>query len=353
MLKGRTWGFSVVVVPKMPCRRRNDEPNSRQSGEGGVIGDCARQQNSGKFQQLEWRRAGTWERMRTGGKGGSQPPHDKSDKSPPERALGLIRTAMIEKKITQSELADAADCHEKTIQNLMAGKAVRQQTLFDVCMVLGLDYELIRAIWLGEAPGGVADTSERAGIALVSDGQSPTPGGMGGEISPVYMGAYTRAGVDHYVGTYLTLRPHFADPSRIMAYRTDIAWDPIWPSLTFEERDRPDAGYAHRGRVYIPASAAYIHLVSLTKGAMRMVMVSQPDRTGTLRGLITTQHKNGAMLVPVSTPIVYAQRADFAGVALGEIGPSDGAYGTYHQLLRETVEQGYARLLPVAGGPAK
>jgi DNA-binding Xre family transcriptional regulator len=345
------WVLSVVVVLKLPCRRWNEQPIGRQWRARNVISDCTQPENSGMFRQLRQQRAGTWDRMRTGGKGGSQPPHDNAGKSPPERALGLIRTAMIEKKITQSELADAADCHEKTIQNLMAGKAVRQQTLFDVCMVLGLDYEMVRATWSGEAPGSVAITGERPGKVSVSD--SPAPGGMGGEISPVYMGAYTRAGVDHYVGTYLTLRPHFADPSRIMAYRTDIAWDPIWPSLTFEERDRPDAGYAHRGRVYIPASAAYIHLVSLTKGAMRMVMVSQPDRAGTLRGLIATQHKNGAMLVPVSTPIVYAQRADFAGVALGEIGPSDGAYGTYHQLLRETVEQGYARLLPVAGGPAK
>jgi DNA-binding Xre family transcriptional regulator len=291
--------------------------------------------------------------MRTDGHSGSEPPGSKLVKSAVERALALIRTAMIEKKITQSGLADAADCHEKTVQNLMAGKAVRQQTLFDVCMVLGLDYELVRATWSGEAPGSVAITGERAGPALANKDEAPAPAGMGGEISPVYMGAYTRAGVDHYVGSYLTLRPHFSDPTRVMAYRTDIVWDPIWPSLTFEERDRPDTGYAHRGRVYIPASAAYIHLVSLTKGAMRMVIISQPDRAGTMRGIITTQHKSGAMLVPISTPIVYALRSDFAGLALGEIGPSDGAYAAYHQLLRETVEQGYARLLPVAVEPPK
>src|SRR5262249_2544059 len=35
-----------------------------------------------------------------------------------EAALSLIKTAMIEKKMTQAELADAADIHEKTIQNL-------------------------------------------------------------------------------------------------------------------------------------------------------------------------------------------------------------------------------------------
>ena len=283
--------------------------------------------------------------MRSAGKAGPLLPQDK--------AIALIRTAMIEKKITQSELADAADCHEKTVQNLLAGKSVRQQTLFDVCMVLGLDYEMVRATWAGNAPGGVAVTAERATLAEQRDQQSPTPAGIGGDIAPVYMGAYTRAGVDHYIGSYLTLRPDFANPDHIVAYRTDIAWDPGWPSLTFDERDRPDASYAHRGRVYIPASSQYIHLVSLTKGAMRMVVVSQPDRTGTMRGIMTTQHKSGAMLVPVSAPIAYILRTDFAGLALGEAKPRDAWYPDYHRLLRETVDQGYARLLTVAATPPK
>ena len=65
-------------------------------------------------------------------------------------ALSLIKTAMIEKKMTQAELADAADCHEKTIQNLLSGRSVRDQTLFDVCMVLGLDFDKLRAAWAKE-----------------------------------------------------------------------------------------------------------------------------------------------------------------------------------------------------------
>ena len=274
--------------------------------------------------------------MRSGGKG--------SAATPQEKAIGLIRTAMIEKKINQAELADAADCHEKTVQNLLAGKSVRPQTLFDVCMVLGLDYEAVRATWSGEAPGGVAITAERP---TAMSAPSPAGAAVGGDIAPVYMGAYTRAGVDDYVGSYLTLRPDFARPDHVMAYRTDIAWDAAWPSLTFEERDRPDPSYAHRGRVYIPASQMYIHLVSLTKGAMRMVVISQPDRVSAMRGIMTTLHKAGAMLVPVSAPIIYVLTADFAGVELGEVKPGDTAFARYHGLLRETVAQGYARMLTV------
>lgn len=243
-------------------------------------------------------------------------------------ALARIKTAMIEKKMTQAELADASDCHEKTIQNLMNGRTVREQTLFDVCMVLGLDYDEIKGAWLGQ--GGRDEPG--------------TPGTIG-EVSPVYMGAYTRAAVDHYIGSYLTLRPSFTAQGTIVAYRTDISWDEDWPSLLFEERERLDQPYSHRGRLYVPASSMFIHLVSLTKGAMRMIVVSQIDRAGQMRGLITTLNKQRAVLVPVSAPIVYAKQDVFAPHAFGEIGPQHAAYASYRSLLSDTVEAGYARLV--------
>jgi hypothetical protein len=248
-----------------------------------------------------------------------------------EAAIAEIKTAMIEKKLTQVELADAADCHEKTIQNLLGGRSVRDQTLFDVCMVLGLPYQRIRDAW----HGGSAQPMDLRGD--------------GGLVAPVYMGAYTRAAVDHYIGSYLTLRPAFSVPDTIIAYRTDIVWDTEWPSLLFQECDRPDAPYSHRGRLYIPASSMFIHLVSLTKGAMRMIVVSQLDRAGEMRGLITTLNKQGAMFVPVSTPIVYAMRRSFSSDELGTIEAPNPHYETYARMLSDTVGQGYARLVGVPG----
>lgn len=249
-----------------------------------------------------------------------------------EGALERIRTAMVEKKMTQAELADTADCHEKTIQNLLGGRSVRDQTLFDVCMVLGLDYPPLRDAWHGGAAAG-------------SNGEDRELKGDGGMVAPTYMGAYTQAAVDHYIGSYLTLRPAFSTPGVIVAYRTDIVWDPEWPSLLFQERDRPDAPYSHRGRLYIPASSMFIHLVSLTKGAMRMVMVSQLDRAGEMRGLITTLNKQRATYVPVATPIVFAKRETFDPAQLGEITAQHPSYKAYSTLLLETMEQGYARLV--------
>jgi DNA-binding Xre family transcriptional regulator len=245
-------------------------------------------------------------------------------------ALSLIKTAMIEKKMTQAELADAADIHEKTIQNLLSGRSVRDQTLFDVCMVLGLDFNKVRAAW---------------GRDGAEPRDAPEPDGVEARAAPVYMGAYTRAGVDHYIGSYLTVRPSFTVPGAIMAYRTDIAWEDEWPSLVFQERDRPDKPFLHRGRLYIPASSMYVHLVSLTKGAMRMVMVSQLDPGGQMRGLVTTLAKQRAQLMPVSAPIVYLKRDDFAGAALGEITEGQPGHREYRQIIDDTVELGYARLV--------
>jgi hypothetical protein len=248
-----------------------------------------------------------------------------------EDALEAIKTAMVEKKMTQAELADAADCHEKTIQNLLGGRSVRDQTLFDVCMVLGLEFPPIRDAWHGDADAPPQEPMELKGA--------------GGHVAPVYMGAYTRAAVDHYIGSYLTVRSAFSLPNTVIAYRTDIVWDPEWPSLLFQERDRLDAPYSHRGRLYIPASSMFIHLVSLTKGAMRVVMVSQIDRAGEMRGIMTTLNKQGAMFVPVATPIVYAQRNEFADGSLGEINSKSPFYAGYKRLLDDTVSQGYARLV--------
>ncbi|MCH9807865.1 MAG: helix-turn-helix domain-containing protein [Alphaproteobacteria bacterium] len=246
-------------------------------------------------------------------------------------AIAKIRTAMIEQKMTQAELADNACCHEKTVQNLIAGRPVRDQTLFDVCSVLGLEFETIRTAWSGASVSGPMELKGEGGLA-----------------APVYMGAYTKAAVDHYIGTYLTIRPSFAKPDVYVAFRTDIIWDPDWPSLLFEESDRPDVAYQHRGRIYVPASSMFLHLVSLTKGAMRMVMVSQLDQTGHMRGIITTLNKQGAMLIPVASPIVYALTDSVTKDDVGEIGPGHQAHEKYAKLIRETADDAYAKLISPA-----
>lgn len=252
------------------------------------------------------------------------------------QVVALIRTALIEKKMTQAELADAADCHEKTIQNLLSGKPVRTQTLFDVAMVLGLDFQTLQHLWSGGGPVASADTPR-------SD--APEMAGAGGDIAPVYMGAYTKSGVDHLIGSYLTLRPAFSRPDQIVAYRTDITWDAEWPSLLFEERDRIDAPFSHRGRLYIPAASPFLHLVSLTKGAMRMVLVSQLDQEGVMRGLVTTLNKRKSNYFPVAAPILYRLQPTITAADLGEIGLGHAHYAVYARALADAENAGYASLI--------
>jgi len=242
--------------------------------------------------------------------------------------------------MTQAELADASDCHEKTVQNLLGGRTVRDQTLFDVCMVLGLDFDETKLLWSGGPPTGSPQRDEPGQPSATT------------EIAPVYMGAYTRVAVDHYVGSYLTMRPAFTMPGTIVAYRTDIVWDDSWPSLMFEERNRPDAPYSHRGRLHIPPSSQFFHLVSLTKGAMRMIVLSQLDQTNVMRGLITTLSKNGATIMPVSSPILY-RRLDNPDASepdspeYGEITESSPVYEAYRRELSDAVDDGYAALVSV------
>jgi hypothetical protein len=78
---------------------------------------------------------------------------------------------------------------------------------------------------------------------------------------------------------------------------------------------------------------------------MRMVLVSQIDQAGSMRGLMTTLNKQRATYQPVACPVVYARRETFTECRLGEIAPGDAAYAGYEALLRETLELGYARLV--------
>ena len=90
----------------------------------------------------------------------------------------------------------------------------------------------------------------------------------------------------------------------------------------------------------------FIHLVSLTKGAMRMVLISQIDQRGKMRGIITTLNKAvGSAFTPVAAPILYNRMDDIDGVKFGAIKPAEPDYERYQKLLSETLDQSYARLI--------
>lgn len=253
------------------------------------------------------------------------------------QALQRLRMALVEKKLTQAELAEAADCHEKTVQNLLNGRMVRDQTLFDVAMVLGLDFDELKALWAG--PGGqIHDAPEPA------ENRNGASEPVSAPQAPLFMDAYTRAAVDHYIGSYLTVRPSFLEPGVIVAYRTDVAWDEATPALTFRESARPDPEMSHTGHVYVPPSSMFVHFVSLTKGAMRMVLAWQIDQSQCLRGLITTSSR-APKLMPVAAPIVYQKSERLDPKQVGRIDPAHDCFEIYRARLKEALADRYVQLI--------
>jgi class 3 adenylate cyclase len=185
------------------------------------------------------------------------------------------------------------------------------------------------------APAPLATQRVRAAQAL------PTSG-----TAPIEIGGYTQAATDHFVGQYLTIRPSFAGNGTIYCYRTVIFWSDDENCLVFQEENRPEAQYQHTGRVYIPPSSMFVHLVSLTKGAMRSVLLSQLQQTNEMRGLITTlANDTGAMFVPASAPIVYMRHDSLEGQQFGHLTPDDAGYEKFRIVLRDTMQKSFVRLV--------
>jgi hypothetical protein len=57
-------------------------------------------------------------------------------------------------------------------------------------------------------------------------------------VSNAALGSYVRKAVEHYEGTYLTIRPRYASPEMLKVYLTKIYWDDAHDCLSFEEMER-------------------------------------------------------------------------------------------------------------------
>ncbi|WP_049803055.1 hypothetical protein [Bradyrhizobium japonicum] len=152
------------------------------------------------------------------------------------------------------------------------------------------------------------------------------------------LGYRDRAGVEAFEGDYVCFRPAFSNPEIISAYIIGIHWDEAESCLMFEERERVDAGHTQRGRVYIPDGRPFLNFVTLEKGAIRLIMVSRPDkRNESARGLITTlSNPGGAQFTPASAPIVLRRVVDHT-LPLGFIRPGALSYESYRRELEMVV----------------
>ena len=160
-------------------------------------------------------------------------------------------------------------------------------------------------------------------------------------------------------GCYICFRPAFSMPNLVTAYMVVIRWDEAESCLMFEEQGRADAAHTQRGRVYIPDGRPFLSLVTVEKGALRLIMVSRPDKQEPARGLIMTlSNPAGLHFTPASAPIIL-RRIVGQMPRIGYIGADLPEYGIYRREL-ETVIPAFGLLgmpvqpsVPIAAAPTK
>jgi hypothetical protein len=151
------------------------------------------------------------------------------------------------------------------------------------------------------------------------------------------LGSYSRASVEALEGRYVCFRPAFSSADVINAYVMAVHWNEAESCLMFEECERVDAGYTQKGRVYIPDGRPFMSLVTVEKGAIRLIMVSRPEGNELARGLITTLSSlAGVHFMPASAPIVLRRVVDQTP-QLGFIQPGAPGYEDYRRELEMVI----------------
>ncbi len=182
-----------------------------------------------------------------------------------------------------------------------------------------------------------ARAAERAGIAACGvpppaeelDPAAPSRS----DVAARNYGGYTRANVTHLEGRYVCFRPAFTSAGVISAYLMDLRWDDAASCLTFEERDREDAGHTQRGRVYLPDGRPFMNFVTVGGGGIRLITVSRPGERESARGLIMTlSNPSGMQFTPASAPIVLRRVTDRIP-QLGFLRPGAPDYDYYRREL--------------------
>jgi hypothetical protein len=233
----------------------------------------------------------------------------------------LVRQAKEAARRSDGSIAKDAGYTDKVVAEIREGRGRTYQTAKEVCYALGinLDDELIKA--------GLTD--EGAGLA------------------PAELGEYSKGNYSHFIGSFITIRPAYRDPTILKCYRTKINWDVGTSCLRFTEMERVDAE-CQTGLVYIPRSSSFMYLVTIDRGWVRTVLVSQlVSNASIMRGLILSQYNIfGGNFAPVCAPIVYIKEGSNKNSVLpGEIEIGDPQYDEYIKLLRETLSGSFAKLV--------
>jgi transcriptional regulator with XRE-family HTH domain len=243
----------------------------------------------------------------------------------------LVREELARRRISRQFLADQAKISISTLEKALSGRR---------------PFTLATLIRLEEALGVKLRHAEPRLAAPVAAVPPPPPVG----VAPADLGYYVRPAVSWIEGVYLTLRPSFGDRSAIYAYRTEVFWDDAASHLSFRESERVDAAFTQHGAISIPNQSGHIYLVTNTHGQYRLVIVGRPTIAGEMHGILTTlQAGPGSQLTPVAAPIVFVPMAAAGAAEFGRISAGHPCHPRYRDYLRRTVEEPFARFLPIVG----
>jgi len=223
--------------------------------------------------------------------------------------------------LSNDAIADKAGYNEKTIRDVIKGRCLVYKTVKDVCAALKIDLDQVLA---------------RTGLDVNTEGKAPS-----------HLGGYSKENYLDLIGNYTTVRPTYHDPSRLRCYRTKLDWDVGASCLGFTEIDRRDSD-CQTGYVYIPRASSFMYLLTLDKGWVRTVIVSQLiGKASIMRGLILSQYNvSGNNFAPVCTPIVYIKdQAVVQEISSNEIVPTHPSYPEFAALLSGTVSQDFVKLV--------
>jgi hypothetical protein len=143
------------------------------------------------------------------------------------------------------------------------------------------------------------------------------------------IGGYSRSNVQEMEGCYICIRPAFTSPGVITSYLVVVRWDQAEACLVFEEQGRADAAHTQKGRVYIPDGRPFVNFVTVENGAIRVMIVSRPEKQVPARGLVMTlSNPAGADFTPASAPVVLLRMTSKAP-QLGFVRPDSPHYNAY------------------------
>jgi hypothetical protein len=166
-------------------------------------------------------------------------------------------------------------------------------------------------------------------------------------VAPIDLGGYSRRNMGDLEGRYVCFRPTFGNPVIINAYVLIVRWDEGRCCLVFEEQGRADEIHSQKGYVYIPDGKPFLSLVTIDRGAIRVIMIARPDEFGIGLGLIMTlSNPGGTHFVPASSPIVLRRLKEHTP-QLGFVRPGAPDYEIYlGQLKRVGPHFGILSALP-------